>query len=223
MGDCFKSTGFISIKTRMLGEFDSIRVDRRLNIVLVEDTSNFAIVKAGDHLQDLIVTEVKNGKLTLRNDNKCNWARSYKNTVDIEVHCSSLHHIVMWGASNITNKDTLKTSDLKVEFRDASGNIDLTVDNQLVSIIQHTGAGDAIIRGKTDELSVYMASLAYGDYTALVAKKVYVENKSASDCRVLGLESFAFRLKGDGNIFYKGPGEVILEEKTGRGNIVPIN
>jgi hypothetical protein len=223
MGDCFKSTGVLSIEKRLLPEFDSIYVDRRLQVVLVEDTSYYAVIEAGSHLQELIRTDVENGKLTLRNDNKCNWTRSYKNVIKIEVHYTQLKHIVMWGASDITNEDTLKTPNLKVEFRDASGNINLLVNNQNMEVIQHTGAGDAIVRGKTTNLSVYMASLAYADYTGLAAKTVYVENKSATDCYVNGSESFSFRLRGDGNIFYKGQGEVLLSEKTGRGNIVQIN
>ncbi len=222
MGDCFKGTGIVKKDTRILGDFDSIYVDRRLNIVLVQDSVNFAVVEAGEHLLEMIDTEIKDGKLTLRNNNKCNWVRSYKIPVNIEVHTNNLHHIVMWGASNITNKDTLRFPKLVVEYRDASGNIDLMVDNQLTNIIQHTGAGDAVIHGKTEQLTVYMSSLAFGDYTDLQAQNVYVENRSSADCRVSGNQTFTFRLRGDGNIYYKGQGEIISEEKTGNGVIKKI-
>ena len=222
MGDCFKGTGIVKKETRILGDFDSIYVDRRLNIVLVQDSVNFAVVEAGEHLLDMIETEIKYGELILRNNNKCNWVRSYKIPVKIEVHTNNLQHIVMWGASNITNKDTLRFPKLVVEYRDASGNIDLMVDNQLTNIIQHTGAGDAVIHGKTEQLTVYMSSLAFGDYTDLQAQNVYVENRSSADCRVLGNQTFTFRLRGDGNIYYKGQGEIISEEKTGNGVIKKI-
>ena len=222
MGDCIKGTGIVKKETRILEDFDSIYVDRRLNIVLVQDTVNFAVVEAGENLIGLIDTEVKNGKLTLQNNNKCNWVRSYKIPVNIEVHTNNLKHIVMWGASYITNKDTLRFPKLVVEYRDASGNIDLMVDNQLTNIIQHTGAGDAVIHGKTEQLTVYMSSLAFGDYTDLLAKNVFVDNRSSSDCKVLGNQTFIFRLRGDGNIFYKGQGEIISEENTGNGAIKKI-
>ena len=222
MGDCFKTTGLVKKETRILGDFDSIYVDRRLNIVLVQDSVNFAVVEAGEHLLEMIDTEIKDGKLTLRNNNKCNWVRSYKIPVNIEVHTNNLQHIVMWGASIITNKDTLRFPKLVVEYRDASGNLDLMVDNQLTNIIQHTGAGDAVIHGKTEQLTVYMSSLAYGDYTDLQAQNVYVESKSSADCRVSGNQTFTFRLRGDGNIYYKGQGEIISEEKTGNGVIKKI-
>jgi hypothetical protein len=209
-------------ETRMLEDFDSIYVDRRLNIVLVQDTVNFAVVEAGEHLLEMIDTEIINGELTLRNNNKCNWVRSYKIPVNIEVHSKNLQHMVIWGASNITNKDTLRFPKLVIEYRDASGNVELMVDNQLTNIIQHTGAGDAVIHGKTEQLTVYMSSLAYGDYTDLQAQNVYVENRSSSDCRVLGNQTFTFRLRGDGNIYYKGQGEIVSEEKTGNGVIKKI-
>jgi hypothetical protein len=222
MGDCFKGTGTITKETRILEDFDSIYIDRRLNIVLVQDTVNFAVVEAGDNLLGLIDTEIENGKLTLQNNNKCNWVRSYKIPVNIEVHSKNLQHIVMWGASNITNKDTLTFPTLVVEYRDASGIVELIVDNELTNIIQHTGAGDAIIHGKTQQLTVYMSSLAFGDYTDLKAQNVYVENRSSADCRVFGNETFTFRLRGDGNIYYKGQGDIISEENTGNGVIKKI-
>jgi hypothetical protein len=195
MGDCFKRTGTVKKETRILGDFDSIYVDRRLNVILVQDTVNFALIEAGENLLELIDSEVENGKLTLRNNNRCNWVRSYKIPVNIEVHTNNLQHIVMWGASNITNKGTLTFPKLVVEYRDASGNLELMVDNQLMNIIQHTGAGDAVIHGKTEQLTVYMSSLAYGDYTDLNAQNVYVENKSSADCRVLGNQTFTFLLQ----------------------------
>jgi hypothetical protein len=222
MGDCFKGTGVVKKETRVLEDFDSIYVDRRLNIVLVQDSVNFTVVEAGENLLELIDTEIKNGKLTIQNNNRCNWVRSYKVPVNIEVHTKNLQHIVIWGASNITNKDTLRFPKLVVEYRDASGNVELMVDNQLTNIIQHTGAGDAVIHGKTDQLLVYMSSLGYGDYTDLNAQNVYVENKSSADCRVLGNQTFTFRLRGDGNIYYKGQGEIVSEEKTGNGVIKKI-
>lgn len=222
MGDCFKGTGIVKKETRLLSEFDSIYVDRRLNVILVQDTINFVLIEAGENLLEFIDSGVENRKLTLRNNNRCNWVRSYKIPVNIEVHTNNLQHIVMWGASNITNKGILTFPKLVVEYRDASGNIDLMVDNQLTNIIQHTGAGDAVIHGKTEQLTVYMSSLAYGDYTDLQAQNVYVENRSSADCRVHGNQTFTFRLRGDGNIFYKGQGEIISEEKTGNGEIKKI-
>ena len=222
MGDCFKSTGIVKKETRMLEDFDSIYVDRRLNIVLVQDSVNFAVVEAGENLLGLIDTEVKNGKLTLQNNNKCNWVRSYKIPVNIEVHTNNLQHIVMWGVSYITNIDTLTFPKLVVEYRDASGKVELIVDNELTNIIQHTGAGDAIIHGKTEQLTVYMSSLTFGDYTDLQAQNVYVDNRSSADCKVLGNQTFSFRLRGDGNIYYKGQGDIIWEENTGNGVIKKI-
>jgi len=128
----------------------------------------------------------------------------------------------MWGSSDITNEDTLKTPELKVEFRDASGNVNLLVDNQQINIIQHTGSSDVNITGKTKELSVYMSSLGTGDYDELLARNVYVQTLSSSYCRVFATDTFRFKVDGDGSIYYKGEGEVISFERSGNGTIVPI-
>ncbi len=222
MGDCFVGTGIVTKETRQLEAFDSIRIERRLEVVLVEDSVNYVVVEAGDNLQENIETNVENGLLSIKNTSKCNWVRSYKIPVKIEIHFSSLKHVLIHGSSNVSSEDTIRQPYLKFEFRDSSGDLNLLVDNEEVSVIQHTGSSDVVVKGITKHLSVYMSSIGTGDYDELFAETVYVQTLSSGFCRVFGTDTFFFRVNGDGGIFYKGDGEVIFYERTGSGSIAPI-
>ena len=219
IGDCFKKTGTINREKRMLEAFDSLILSNRITLVLIEDSVDFAEIEAGNNLIDLIRTDVKDRKLTIENNNKCNWVRNYESPVNVYLHYKKLQRIVMYGSSTITNRDTLRTDSLKIEFRDASGNVALTINNKFLNIIQHTGAGDAVIRGRTDALFVYCASLGLCNTRDLSAGYVFVESYSAADCRVFGRDSLDLIAHRDGSIYYYGPGVLTYQFRDGEGTI----
>lgn len=223
MNDCFTSRGVTAVERRNLDVFRNIKLGKRIQLVLIEDTVNYAVIEAGSHLLPSIVTTVEGEVLTIQNQNKCNWVRTYKDSILIKLHYTDLFSIEMKGASKITNKDTLRNSDtLKLEFRDASGDVNLMVDNKRIDIIQHTGASDVIINGKTDDLSVYMSGLAWGDYSKLYARTAYVDTRSAADVKVYAFLAFDFRLRNSGDVYYRGPGTVNSTTIIGDGKIVKL-
>jgi hypothetical protein len=219
-GSCFKMTGEVISEKRILTVFDSIRLERRIELYLVPDTINYAEVEAGRNLLPKIRTDLQGNTLVIRNDNRCNWVRSYEIPVRVYLHHTGIRHIVNFGTGKIISTDTLRSPEITLEFRDASSDVNLRVNNQRVHIIQHTGASDVKIFGKTGELSVYMSSLAWGDYRALAAAKVYVESRSAADCFVRATESYFFRLRAAGNIYYSASAPLLGKEVTGSGNLV---
>jgi len=223
MNDCFTNRGITAVERRDLSVFRQIKLGKRIQLVLIEDTVNYAVVEAGSNLLPSIVTSVEGEVLTIKNQNKCNWVRTYKDSVLIKLHYTHLFSIEMTGASKITNIDTLRNSDtLKFEFRDASGDVNLIVDNKRVEIVQHTGASDVTINGKTDDLSVYMSGLGWGDYSKLYSRTVYVDTRSAADVKVYAYLAFDFRLRNSGDIYYKGTGTVNSLNIIGEGKIVKL-
>lgn len=217
--DCLKSNGLVAEESRILEAFDSLYIGPRFDVTLVEDTVDFIILKAGRNLLELISTDIKNNKLSLLNKNKCNWVRSYDTPLEAELHYSRMHHIEILGSGNLTNVDTLKNDSLSLELYDASGNVELLVDNQLLRIAQHTGANDVRVKGRTSGLYVYCASLGMTDCVDLNAMYVFARNKSSADMRVFSNGLFDLSVEGDGNLFYKGSGELRSSFRSGRGAI----
>src|SRR3972149_5567093 len=76
--DCFKSTGDLVREQREVGDFSSMEVYNNVNVVISQDTLNQVIIEAGENLLEEITTEINGATLVIRNNNKCNWVRSYK-------------------------------------------------------------------------------------------------------------------------------------------------
>jgi hypothetical protein len=222
MNDCFTATGIVKSETRMLEAFDTLHINRRLNVTLIEDTIDYVVVRGGENLIPQFITELKNGALTLKNDNRCNFMRSYKVPVEMEVHFTQLRRVISYGSSTISSPDTIHKEALTFEFWNSSTDLNLLLDNNQLEIIQHTGASDVVVKGRTEDLIVYMASLGSGDYDELACKHVYVQTLSSANCRVFADSTFYFKVNGNGNIFYKGNGEVLFLERTSGGNVAPI-
>src|SRR6185436_10689371 len=107
MCDCFKSTGSTFTEKRVLGDFDQLEVNDNIDVVLVEDTLNYAEVEAGKNLIDLIDTKIDNNQLNIANRNTCNWVRSYKKEITVTVHFKQLKQIVHYGSKEIVSSNII--------------------------------------------------------------------------------------------------------------------
>lgn len=222
-GDCFKSTGEVTREKRVLSGFSNVQIDRRLDVVLIPDTVEYAEVEAGENLLEGIRTTVENGWIYLENRNRCNWVRSYKIPVTVYLHVKELAHILLYGSGRLSNTGVLRGDSMLVEFRDASGDVMLNVELEMFQTVQHTGASDITVSGTAGRLMIYTASLGYGDYSQLQSGYVYVHSKSSADCRVYGTSLFDFNHEGDGTIFYRGPGTVNGQTISGRGRVMRVD
>jgi uncharacterized protein YbcV (DUF1398 family) len=130
--------------------------------------------------------------------------------------------IVVWGSTNINANDSLRYDSLYIEMRDAAGNVDLTFSNKAVFIAQHTGANDVVLKGKTQNLSVYSADLGYGDYLKLVSENVFAESNSVVDNYFNATETIRLITRNTGSLYYTGEAEILLKDRQGEGTISRI-
>ena len=79
--DCIKRTGKPAIETRTLPPFTKIYLKDNIDLFIKQGITEEVKIEAGSNLISLIKTEVDSGILHISNDNRCNWARSYKNGV----------------------------------------------------------------------------------------------------------------------------------------------
>ena len=88
--DLVKRTGKETVEERSLSGFTTLLLYDKFDVELVSDTINKAIVIAGKNIIGNIPTEIKDGILTIRNNNKYNWSRSYSKTLKVELHCNAV-------------------------------------------------------------------------------------------------------------------------------------
>lgn len=220
--DLFKSTGDIVKQTRTLAPFDSIYVEDNVNVIITEDSTTYeATVEAGEHLVDLVRTEVVNGELRIRNDNKCNFVRSYKKPMNVYIRAkNTLTRITSKGTGTVSSTNALTAPVLKFETK-SSGFIDIIVNSPRVFTWQH-GDGDITLHGYAGELDIY--NVGYGFTIAQDCNTSYTWAHASTTGKVTCAASdlLIVEIYSSGNVYYRGNPGQILKKVYATGNLLPL-
>jgi len=125
MCDCFKGTGKVITETRTPSDYTRIELNDNINLVITQDSINKISVEGGEKLLPNIQTEFVDNKLIIKNNNKCNWVRSYKNKFTVYVSAKSLKRIEYFGSGNITSTNTLVADTLEINCPESAEKIDI--------------------------------------------------------------------------------------------------
>jgi hypothetical protein len=221
---CLKFVGDEASKTIPLEQTDSLYLYDNLIYILVPDTSNFIELKGGENLLNHIECSNFNQKLEVRNNNKCNFLRSYKKKIEAYIHIKELKFIHFEGAEKLTNEDTLVSGELRVFIRDGAGPVDLTVDNSYLSIAVTHGWGDFTMHGKTTNAFLNCNTNSFCNTADLIVdNELRVYSNTGGDMLV-NAEGTLFNatIKRDGNILYTGNPVSIELENEGNGELLKI-
>ena len=90
---CLKSIGDQSTKEVILADFDKLHLGPHLRYVLVQDTVNKVVLSGGANLLNFVTSEITDNKLTIENENDCNFLRSYDEIIVAEVHLKNIINI----------------------------------------------------------------------------------------------------------------------------------
>ena len=220
--DCLQKAGEVTREVRQLGAFREIHLSDRIQLVLTLDTVNEAIVEAGKNLIPEIVTQVEDGTLTIRDDNTCNWVRSYQNSITVYLKLKDLRKIIYDGSGDITATNEIKVDTLEMNFWDGSGKIQLQTDCHELRIHLHTGCGDAYISGRADNEYCYSRGNGQIHTENVDVPGVYIDASCTGDLFVKASKHIFARLKYDGNVYYWGQPSNVESEITGNGKLIPM-
>ena len=219
MNDCFTSTGKVVDEKRELDYFTEVRVLGNFNLVLVEDSIRFIKIEAGSKLLEQIKTVVELRKLTIENTNTCNWVRSYKIPVNLELHYTTLNQLDLQGTINLTNKDTLRADTISIQMQNNSGRIDLALSNKLLEINQSKGASEIVVGGRTGLLIYKPGDRVGANLINLKARRVEAESRSEIDSYVYATESLKLITRAGGSLLYSGEAVDIEKASYGEGTV----
>ena len=76
-GDCFQKTGSIIQQEIIVDTFDKILVNRDIELIIKEGAEQKVIIETGENLLNDVEAIVIDGKLTLTDNNSCNYVRDY--------------------------------------------------------------------------------------------------------------------------------------------------
>lgn len=220
--DCFKSTGSIEKVEITVPYFHSIQLNDNVNLYLVQSNQQKLEMEAGKNLMNQIVTEVtEDSILVIRNNNTCNWVRSYDKPINVYLSLKELRNIEYRSVGDITNSDTLRADSLQIDIYEGAGNIELTLRTVVCEVNLHYGTANVVLNGLSNANIFYQLGAGKIDASNLLSGNVYLRNWSSNDMLIWATNFLSVEIKGLGNVYYKGsPG--IQSELIGEGQLIPI-
>ena len=221
--DCITSAGPMRSEERVVGDFTTVDLRDRIDLVLEERNDGTIEVEAGRNLLDQVRAEVRDGVLYLENDNSCKWVRSYKPRITVKVSITGVDHLVLRGTGNVTCDGTIIREAFKVEQWGGQGSTTLTVDVNEIDVGMHTGAGDITLRGRcTGVANLYSGIMAPINASDLRTRFVQVNNSSISDIRCWPTVFLSVAINGVGDVYYEGTPPNVESTITGSGSLIRV-
>lgn len=220
--DCFDAAGAPTSENRsdVLPYFNQINAGDDINVFLSMGNTEQVIIEGGSNLVHNISATVSNQVLTLKNNNNCNWLRSYrKSIINVYITMPQVSYITNSGYGTITGLDSIITDTLNVRTTNA-GDINLTVRTK--QFYGHFfGSGDITLNGKTNNLAcTYFAGTGFLYADNFTSGYCFVANLSTGDCHVNCTGLLQAEVKSRGNIYYSGSPTQVQASIVGSGAVI---
>ena len=218
--DCIKSTGAIKTETRYLESFRTLRIFDNLEVTVVADSIHYVEVMAGENLLGNIETEVKNGELSLRNINKCNWVRSYDKPFQVRVHTKELRDVFHDGDATLSSENLFPANVLFLHITGA-GDTDLELKTESVWLDMYE-LGEVRLHGNNNQLTAYILSMGSLKAENLQTKKASLKLTDQGQGFIQVSEDLTAEINGPGNVFYLGNAPQIRTFGNGSGQVLKL-
>ena len=147
--DFAKSTGDIVTVTRPVNEnFTKIYLNDDVNLVITQGNAYSIRVEGGENILSGIETSISDSLLTIRNNNRFNWVRSYDKKFTAYVTMPHIIELKYEATGTVTNTDTIREDSLTVSAVGGSGYIDLIIKTGTSKLSKIYGSDDKKISAK---------------------------------------------------------------------------
>lgn len=221
---CFKFAGKDTEKEISLTEFDKMKLFQKIEYVLIQDSLNKVVLKGGENLLNLIKVEIADGCLTMENNNKCAFLRSYDRKVKAEIHFTQLSDLEYQGTDNLTNEGTLNLSWFLFKILSGSSTVKLNMNADVVYAYT-AGYSDFTFTGKANYSNLVINSNSYCDtYGFEVKDSITVINNSVGLVKINADQiNLKAEIKKSGSVWYKGFPVIQTYNQYGTGELLDKN
>lgn len=222
---CVKSAGEESSLTIDLESFDQLFLREHLEYVLIQDSVEKVVLKGGKNLLNFVEANVTDGLLEISNQNKCNFLRSYKKKIKVEIHFKSLSNIHFEGTESLTNSDTLQFQWMTILIRDGAGPVKLNFNAEsIVAVVSH-GWGDFTFNGTVKNANLTVRSNGFCDVYGMKVQDTLIAISKTQGSMKVNADNCIFKaqIDEDGDIFYKGLPSYKSLNRYGTGELIDAN
>lgn len=194
-------------------DFTKIKVSTGLELYISQGSKNKITVEADENLQDIIITEVKDGVLKIYSEKNIWRSKARKVYVTIK----NLDAIAATSGSDVYTNERLKVNDLNISAT-SGADITISVDANTVETSATSGS-DIEISGVSNNHISKATSGASIDAYQLRSKNVTAKVTSGADINVYASESIVAKATSGGGIDFKGSPKKV-DKKTSSGGSV---
>ena len=194
-------------------DFTKIRVSTGLDLYITQGSKTDITVEADENLQDIIITEIKDGVLKIYSDKNIWKAKARKVYVTLE----TLEGISATSGSDVYTRGTLKVNDIAISST-SGADIRMSLDANSVTSSATSGS-DIEISGTSNNHTSSATSGASIDAYGLRSKNVTVRVSSGADINIYASESIAAKASSGGDIDFKGSPKNVTKKSNSGGSI----
>lgn len=225
-GDCFQKTGNIIEKEVTVASFDKILVNRDIELIIKEGATQSLIIETGQNLMNDVIAEVVDGRLTLTDNNTCNYVRDYGVTkVYIispnitEIRSSTQYSVSSDGVLNYPTL-TVLSEDFGAPDTFNIGDFRLQIDNDnFIAVFNNLSV--CYVSGETNNLNVTFASgTSRFEGRDLIAQIVTVSNRGSNDMIVNPQQEIKGKISGIGDVISVNTPPIVNVEEVYRGRLI---
>ncbi len=221
--DCFTALGDqVNITRQLASDFDKLLVNDRIHLVILQDSTKAGKLQltAPEGLIKQISSDVNNGKLSLVNDNTCNFVRNYDYSITGVLYINQLIEITIESIASIDIPDTIMISDLTLNNSALSDNFLRLKGNSI--LVESSNSASTYLEGELSILRGNIEEISELEASSLVAEEVILDTHTPFDTYVNASDGIYVKIYNSGNVIYDTePKEYkIVAERTGIGNLL---
>ena len=217
---CFKKPGEIIEQEIHLDTFSLIEVHDEMDIYLINSAEQRVIIKAGKNLIPQIHLNVEADKLTISNDNSCNWVRSPENP-GIYIFSNDVAGIDIYDFANIYSEETLVLDKLSI-FSDGTGNFDMNIDVDSL-MVRTVYISNFEFKGNVEFLDLLITGDSRFLARNLSVEDVIIDHSGSNRVELYPLKSLKGVIQSTGSVYYFYEPEILDVTIKSTGQLIYLS
>lgn len=220
---CFKTTGKEISLELPLYSFDKLELYEHVEYQLIQDSLDKIVLFGGKHVVSKIETEIADSKLTIRNNNKCKFLRSYRKKIKAEIHFTNLVELNYHGTELLSNVGVLNfPTSFYLSILSTSGSVNLNLNANAVFAGVAGGFGDFTLSGKVNYANLNVDNNGFcNTYSLEVKDSINVISNTMGVMKVNTDKTIVnVDIKKGGPVYYRGTPSKLKVSQIGNGKLI---
>jgi hypothetical protein len=227
--DCLQTAGNLTEQSFDLENFNKIRVNRNIELILKQGDIQEVVIRTGENLLNDVSAEVIDGQLIINDDNNCNFVRdfgitkAYVTSPNItEILCSTQFKISSDGVLAYEELNLISENFEKPDIFSV-GDFELDVNCQKLNVYSN-GVSIFRIRGTVEDLFIgFYSGLGRFEGENLISEKINILHDGSNDMIVNPQQELSGEMRGTGDIISHNTPPLINIDEFYTGRLIFVN